>query len=63
MGRLTVLHVVTIVVLHVVGVEIVELVCVGVGVGDHRFDTSLACTSRNTQVRKLNLKQEYDRDR
>ena len=38
-GRLTVLHVVTIVVLHVVGVEIVELVCVGVGVGDHRFDT------------------------
>ena len=45
---LTVLHVVTIVVLHVVGVEIVEPVCVGVsvgvGVGDHRFDTSLACT-------------------
>ena len=33
--------VVTIVVLHVVGVEIVEQVCVGVGVGDHRFDTSL----------------------
>ena len=67
-GRLTVLHmhVATIVVLHEITL-VLRLwswyICVGVGVGDHRFDTSLVCTSRNTQVRKLNFKQECDRDR